>query len=443
MAVVATVLSAVFATLQLALREAARTRLDDLCRARRCGGAARVRKILEDLPGHAMAVTMPRILCNLVAAVSFVEWAAQTWGGVGRMWTFIGGVGLAVLLIWVFGLVLPLSIAAHAAERTVFAFNVPIRWAYAASAPARKLAAFFDEVVRRLAGADEEHEAEELEAELMSVVEEGKREGQFDEIDREMIEAIVDMRGKTVEQIMTPRTEIEAMELTNDLGEVTAYLRESHHSRIPVYEESLDHVVGVFYIKDLIRWLAGEGVKGDGRRFDLRSIVRPALFVPETKTVRELLTELLTNRVHIAMVADEYGGIAGLVTMEDIIEEVFGEIQDEYEPPEAEAEDVQLDLEARSARIEARARIDDVNDELKPLGVELPESEEYDTVGGFVVTTLGRIPGAGERVRLERGEIVVLEAEPTRVLRVKLELGGEEATGPVDESEASAGAGNG
>lgn len=447
-ALCATALSAFFATMQLALRDAARTRLDEMCLARHGRPATRrVRRILEDLNGHAMAVTMPRILFNLVAAVAFVEWAARVWGndGVATAWTFIGGLSLAAVLIWVFGLVLPLSIAAHAAERTVFVFNVPIRAAYGVSAPARGLAAFFDEVVRRLAGADDDHEADELEAELLSVVEEGKREGQFDEIDRDMIEAIVDMRGKTVEQIMTPRTEIEAMELTDNLGEVTAFLRESHHSRIPVCEGGLDHVVGVFYVKDLLRWLAGDGVKGDGRGFHLRSIVRPAIFVPETKTVRELLAELLSNRVHIAMVADEYGGTAGLVTMEDIIEEVFGEIQDEYEPQEEEPDDVCLDLAARSALIEARARIDDVNDELKPLGVEIPESEEYDTVGGFVMTVLGRIPAAGDRVRLEHGEVVVLEAEPTRVLRVRLEMSGDAEseraeTAEVDETEASAGA---
>jgi CBS domain containing-hemolysin-like protein len=145
-----------------------------------------------------------------------------------------------------------------------------------------------------------------------------------------MIEAVVALRDKTVEQIMTPRTEIAAMEYTDDLGAVTGIIRKIGHSRIPVYKGSLDTIVGIFYVMDLMKWLAGSGVRaGSNKPFELQAILRPALFVPETKTVRELMKELLEKKLHIAMVADEYGGTAGLVTIEDIVEEVFGEIYDE------------------------------------------------------------------------------------------------------------------
>ena len=116
----------------------------------------------------------------------------------------------------------------------------------------------FDEVVRRLAGKEADSDAEEIEAELMSVIEEGQEEGQFDQVERDMIEAVVDFRSTTVEQIMTPRTEVEAMELSNNLGDIVRFIRECHHSRIPVYEENLDHIVGVFYIRDLVRWLRSQ-----------------------------------------------------------------------------------------------------------------------------------------------------------------------------------------
>jgi CBS domain containing-hemolysin-like protein len=286
--------------------------------------------------------------------------------------------------------------------------------------PITKLARAIDEVVRRLTGHAGKDHAEALEEELLSVVEDASGEGGIDEAEKQMIEGVVQFRNRTVGQVMTPRTEIEAMELTNDLGKLTATVREIGHSRIPVYQESLDHIVGIFYVKDLMKWLAGEG-RNTGKAFDLKRLLRPAFFVPETKTIRELLPELLKKRVHIAMVADEYGGTAGLVTMEDIIEEVFGDIQDEYEEPEEETPEVKVDLAEQTAEIDARAYIDDVNNKIEPLNIELPESDEYDTVGGFVTVTLGRIPNAGETFTSERLLVTVLGAEPTRVTRVRVQ----------------------
>jgi CBS domain containing-hemolysin-like protein len=149
-------------------------------------------------------------------------------------------------------------------------------------------------------------------------------------------------------------------------------------------------------------------------------LLRPATFVPETKTIRELLPELLAKRTHIALVADEYGGTAGLITIEDIVEEVFGDIQDEYEHGEETAPEVKIDADAKSAEIDARASIEDANYELlRGLGTTLPESDEYETVGGFVTVSMGRIPEAGETLQFEGGTILILAAEPTRVTRVQ------------------------
>jgi CBS domain containing-hemolysin-like protein len=265
-----------------------------------------------------------------------------------------------------------------------------------------------------------------------------------------MIEAVVKFRDRTVAQVMTPRTEMEAMPLVNDLSKVTQTIRAIGHSRIPVYEGDLDHIVGVFYVKDLMKWLAGDapisqqagqqanpatnphpapsagtsgGASGGsrgGRTFDLRALLRPATFVPETKTIRELLPELLAKRTHIALVADEYGGTAGLITIEDIVEEVFGDIQDEYEHADESAPEVKVDPAARSAEIDARASIEDANYELlRGLGSTLPDSDEYETVGGFVTVSMGRIPEAGETLQFEGGTILILAAEPTRVTRVQ------------------------
>jgi putative hemolysin len=414
---------AILSTLVQSLRDLSRATMDDIVAIRNNPrAAARIERLMDDVDGHAAATALPRTLSNLIVAVALVLWITQIRQQQDPTWIDgAAGILIASLLLWVFTTILPSSIARHAGEVTVYAWSPLLRFMYVVFAPLRRIAAFADEVIRRLVGKPDQTEAQVLQEEILSVVEEAREDGRFDETERDMIEAVVKFREKTVAQVMTPRTEIKALELNNNLGEVTAAIRRIGHSRIPVYEESLDHIVGLFYVKDLMRWLAGEGSRS-GKTFDLRALLRPAYFVPETKTLRQLLTELLSRRVHIAMVADEYGGTAGLVTIEDIIEEVFGDIQDEYETPDAPGdEEVRLDPEARAADIDARTYISDANDDLRPLNVELPESEDYDTVGGFVTVTLGRIPAAGENFVHGKLRIVVLAAEPTRVTRVRVE----------------------
>lgn len=410
---------AVFSTLANAVREASRGALEEVAVIR--GRKRRVEPILEDQDGHATAVAMLRVACNLLASVASVFYVATLRGVESPRWPDVGiGLLAAALLVWVFGLAIPQSIARYAAEQTVYAWSGLLRAAYIALAPLRLISRFSDEVVRRLSGKPRESKAEEIETELLSVVEEAQQEGQFDEVEKSMIEAVVRFRNLTAKQVMTPRTEMEALELTDNLGAVTAYIRSCKHSRIPVYEESLDRIIGIFYIKDLLHWLA-EGSRG-GKPFDLPAILRPALFVPETKPVRELMAELLAKKVHIAIIADEFGGTAGLVTIEDIMEEIVGEIQDEYEQHADQKPEVLVHAASRSAEIDARAYIDDANEALAAINVELPKTEDYETVGGFVTVTLGRIPPVGEVLRHENVVIRVLEAEPTRVARVRLEV---------------------
>lgn len=417
------VLGAVFSALFHSLREMSRPGLESLAESKgRAEAAARIAKILADVDGHAAAVAMPRIFFNMAVAISSVFWIASVRGAAAAGWRDVAsGLVVSSLLLWVFGMAVPHAVARHAGTETVYAWSRLVRGVRVLLSPLIGLVRFFDEVVRRLAGKVEVDEAEAREEELLSVIEEARAEGQFDEVEQQMIEAVVRFKDRTVAQIMTPRTEIEAIELTNNLGDLTQYIRRGGHSRIPVYEESLDHIAGIFYVKDLMRWLAGEGSRG-GRTFDLKAILRPAHFVPEAKTIRELLAELLDKRVHIAIVADEYGGTAGLVTFEDIVEEVFGDIQDEYERIEDEVPEIRIDRKTRAARIDARVYIRELNAALRAYNAEIPESEDYDTLGGFVTVTLGRIPAPGDEVRHERVLLTVLEAEPTRVKAVRLEV---------------------
>lgn len=425
--VVSTCGAALFATLFHAVRDLPRASLEGLIQARGTGAAsARATRILGDLDGHANAVAFPRVLCTVASVMALVFWVHEARGVAPVDWLSTAVAGLiSVGAFWIFGVAIPQGVARHAAAETVYAWSGTLRVIYAAARPFVAVVGFADEVVRRLAGRPDEPPKEQLEAALLSVVDEARHGGQFDGLERDMISAVVRFKEKTVQQIMTPRTEMEAMELTNNLGEVTQAIRRCGHSRIPVYDGSPDKIVGVFYVKDLMRWLAGEGRAG--KSFELKAVLRPAQFVPETKTIRELLSELVEKKVHIALVADEYGGVAGLVTIEDILEEIVGPIQDEYEHGQEEVPEVIVDEGARTAEIDARAYIEDANHAVRVLGVEIPQNEDYDTVGGFVTVSSGRIPVAGEQLRLDGLLVTILEAEPTRVTRIRLEAAPEAA----------------
>ncbi len=423
-------------------------------RRSQAAGARSMGRVLEEPESHARAVGGLGVVFTAVAVLGCVAWvtalrtpaaaAAVPEGGANvtpwlaapDVWDVTLGAALGAGLLWVFGVVLPAALARHAGARLLVANGVLIRAVHAGAAPVRSAGALLDEVVRRLVGAERQDAQEQVQAELLSVIEEGEAKGALEEEDREMLEAVVRFRDLSVAQIMTPRTQIEAMELSNDLGAVTRTIRRLGHSRIPVYEENLDHIVGIFYVKDLMHWLGGDAVRS-GQKFELRALLRPATFVPETKTVKELLKELTSRNVHIAMVADEYGGTAGLVTIEDIVEEIFGDIKDEYEPPAPETPEVILRVDQRRADLDAAARIMDVNGALEPLGVQIPESENYDTVGGFIVTSLGRIPAQGETFRHESMLFTVVEAKPTRVVKVTLEVRSDEEA-PVENAPRGA-----
>lgn len=414
----------VFSALAQSLRDLSRTTMDTILGDRGDEGlSSRIRAILDESDEHATAVTLPRVACNLLVVVAMVMWLTGLRGAVSPGWIEIalGTVG-ASLLVWILGSVIPSAIANHAAERTVIVWSRAIRGIYWITTPLRGVYTLSDMALRRLTGRAAVTEAQDIHEEIRSVVEEAKHGGQIDQSEQDMIDAVVRFREMTVAEVMTPRAQIRALKLTNNLGEVTQFIRRGGHSRIPVYEGDLDHVVGVFYVKDLMRWLAGD--RRGGTTFDLRSLLRPAIFVPETKTVRELLGELVSKKVHIAIVADEYGGTAGLVTIEDVVELVFGEIQDEYEAMKDEPPEVRVDESAGHAEVDAAAYIEDVNEALRGLGLSIPESDDYDTVGGFVTVTLGRIPSAGEEVTHDGLVMRILGAEPTRVTRVRLAAAG-------------------
>jgi len=224
------------------------------------------------------------------------------------------------------------------------------------------------------------------EDELKTLVDAGQEEGVFEIGERRMIYSIFQLGDTLVREIMIPRIDMLALDVTTPLFEAVDRLLGSGHSRVPVYEENVDHLLGLLYAKDLLRiWREGNKTNS------LRDMLRPAYFVPEAKKVDELLAEMQNQRIHMAIVVDEYGGVAGLVTLEDIVEEIIGEIQDEYDQGE---EAPFQKLTDGSYLFQGRIDLDDFNE---LMGCDLP-SVESDTLGGYIYSRLGRVPVAGEKL---------------------------------------------
>ena len=231
--------------------------------------------------------------------------------------------------------------------------------------------------------------------------------------ERRLLQSIVDFGDTLVREVMTPRPDMVAIRADATLDELRAFFREQEYSRIPVYKENLDNIVGIVFVKDLIRLTDDES--GNMRlQQDLGRLIRPATFVPETKRVPEMLKEFQRKQVQIAIVVDEYGGTAGLVTIEDLLEEIVGEIRDEYD---VETEPI-VDEGDGSVVFSAKVNIAEVRER---LGVEI-EPEGFETVGGYVLTRVGRVPAVGETFELDGLQVEVLEAERRRIHKVRVRL---------------------
>ena len=270
---------------------------------------------------------------------------------------------------------------------------------------------FQDRLARGRDNGDEEIRAT-TEDEIMSLVEqdatEEEEDGSLEDNERRMIRGIFDLDETLVKEIMTPRVDIDALNIISSIGEAKAHIVECGHSRIPVYRGTVDSIVGVIYSKHLLddsRLAAADNVE---------QIMQQPVFVPETKNVGELLGEFRQRKNHLAVIIDEYGGTSGIVTIEDILEEIVGEIQDEFdddEPPGHQA------VSGGALEVDARMPIDEVNE---LLGMDISDDQEYDTIGGYVTKVLGRIPKSMENVQIPGLDVHILDADERKISRMLL-----------------------
>ncbi len=254
---------------------------------------------------------------------------------------------------------------------------------------------------------------EELEEEIREVVNEGQREGLMEEDARQMIESVITLGEVHVSEIMTPRTDTVSLPVDISWKEALELVIASGHTRFPVYGKSHDDILGILHIKEMLHELVHGSPKAHR---PIVEMIRPPFFVPESKRVDELLQEFQRGRNHIAVVLDEFGGVSGIVTIEDVLEEIVGEIADEHDDA---ASDGIKPLSDRACEALARVHLSELNER---MGLHLPEDETFDTIGGFVFHQMGRIPHAGEELLYNGVKIKVLEAGRRRINRVAIEV---------------------
>jgi putative hemolysin len=322
-------------------------------------------------------------------------------------------IALASIII---GELVPKTLALSFPDRFAIFVARPIGWFDRLLRPIVWLVSTISNVlVRALGGRDRPQAGYLSTEELKMLVETGSEQGGIEEEEKEMIHGVIELAETKVHQVMVPRIGIRAVEVHDPIEEVLDMIVRAGHSRVPVYQESLDNIVGILYAKDLLPFLRPGAAPSSA--IDIRALVRPAAYVPETKPVDELLHEMRVDKRHIAIVVDEYGGTAGLITMEDVVEEIVGEIQDEYDSEESLVEP--LEEEDKIAfRVDGRVSMDDLRDLFELSDTEEEDEDEYDTVGGFIVHRVGRIPLPGAVVTFRDVTLTVETAEPRRIAKV-------------------------
>jgi putative hemolysin len=408
-----------FVGAEIAFVSVRRTRLDELAESgdRR---AKRAQRLMRD-PGRFLAVIQVAItflgaLASAVAAVSIVTFVAEPLRGVA----FLADQADTIALLLVTFVVSVVSIVLGELIPKGFALANPDRIALAVSGPITLFAKIVSPLVAVLValtkliskpfGIDPTRTPELSAAEIRLIVEQGSQQGVLEAEEEQMISAVMSLSDSKLHEVMVPRIDIVAIDQEASFDDAVTLVLTEGHSRTPLYKESVDHIVGILYAKDLLRIIAA-----GGPRPRLRDIMRPALFVPESQSVDDLLHELQRRRVHMAIVLDEYGGTAGLVTIEDLLEEIVGEIQDEFD----EEEPMKVIVRDGEAILDGRADIDQLGELVDPA-LELEDDEEYDTVGGFVYHRIGRVPVVGDTVSVDPFKITVIKVTGRRVGKVRV-----------------------
>ncbi|MEV4126717.1 hemolysin family protein [Nocardia sp. NPDC049707] len=368
----------VFAGVDAALNTISPARLDDMVRAER-PGAARLTRIVADRPRYVNLLVLLRILCEICATVLLAAALIPLWND---KWALLFTAAVMVLVDYVVIGVGPRTLGRQHAYSIALASALPLQFIGTVLGPVSRLLILIGNAITPGRGFRNGPFASEIE--LREVVEMASERGVVADDERRMIQSVFELGDTPARAVMVPRTEMVWIEADKTAAQATSLAVRSGHSRIPVIGENVDDILGVVYLKDLVPYA------DRSRKVQVRDAMRPAVFMPDSKPLDSLLDEMQRRRNHMALLVDEYGGIAGLVTIEDVLEEIVGEIADEYDTDETPPVE---DLGEGRYRVSARLSVDDL---AELYGLEI-EEEDVDTVGGLLAHALGRVPLPGSK----------------------------------------------
>jgi putative hemolysin len=418
--VLLTLLEGVFVAAEIALVTMRRTRIDQLVDEGN-RSARRVKGLIAQ-PGRFLAVTQIGLtflgfLASAYAAVNLTQNLETAFERTGLPILSTSGGALALIIVTlllslftiIFGELVPKSLALAHTEAFALRLSGLIVVLLRILGPLVQVLTAITTSVARMLGAGDLAQGVMSTEELKILVERGGQQGILEAEEEQMIHAVIELGDQRIHEVMVPRIAMASLAASATLEQAIDKVIEEGHSRIPVYEETIDEIVGILYAKDLLPFLKGSVAE----RPSLRSILRTPVFVPESMSVDDLLHEFQRRKVHIAIVLDEYGGTAGLVTIEDLLEEIVGEIQDEYD----EEEPLIVRISDDEARIDGRADVDDLAD-LFDTNLGLEDADEYDTVGGLIYHRIGGVPKPGDQVLVDGLTLTVETTDGRRVGKV-------------------------
>ncbi|MDD4484088.1 MAG: hemolysin family protein [Methanoregula sp.] len=415
--IICVVLSAFFSSSEVALISITKAKVRTLTNDNKPGAAALAK--LKENPDHFLiTILIGNTVVNIAAAAIATAIAISVFGNIG-----VGiATGVVTIILLIFGEIGPKIYASRASDTyaravapVILAMSrglSPVIWAIEKVSPSLGLK-------------KEDAEPAVTEEEIKEWIDVGKEEGTIEQDEKEMLYSVLEFGDTTAREIMTPRVDVIAMEDTTTIPEAIRIFNETGFSRIPVYHEQLDNITGVLNVKDVFSAMVSKR-----KDISIKEIMYDPTFVPETKKIDDLLKELQVHRVQIAVVIDEYSSFVGIVTVEDILEELVGDIMDEYDKEEPDVQTISEGVYV----LDAQMWVDDINEDLK---IGLPTSEAYETVGGLLIDRIGHIPQhPGEKVEIEAGRItlVVMQMHGRRIVKIKCVVRPE----PLDKDDREA-----
>jgi putative hemolysin len=402
--IICLLLSAFFSSSETAFTSLQRIRVEHLVNTK-VTGAERVAKMMRRPERLLSTILTGNNLVNTAAAALGTILAISVWGEWGIL---IATIGIAVILL-VFCETTPKVIAAHNAERLSIKLARPIEVASYIFTPAVLALSSIASRFSKLAGGEPVARSLVSAEEIRTMISVGHKEGTVEKDEAEMLHKVFDFGDRPVHEVMVPRPEVVSIEQGSTVADFLALYAESPLSRFPVYQENMDNVVGILSIKDVLMALAKGTIDNQSVIDDL---IRPSYFTPEAKRINELFTEMRDNNYRMAVVVDEYGGTAGIVSLSRLVEEIVGQVGDELAGVEKEYEAIN----EYTFQIDGSMRIEEANEE---MGLELPEGD-YETVAGFILDLLGHIPKRGEQLRYKGLKIVITKMRGLKIEEVLL-----------------------